>query len=672
MAAELRQAISKGRYASSLTDIDKGDYSKVWLGIEPHHIHTFENGKTYSDSSKDKRVLIQIGVYIDARELGAQLEHLLSLQHSEQYPLSLTELLNRTNSLNWPPHAPYTTRIRTPEADLRLLNIWTDRCISHHPSTCEKTATSTISTVRLIDVQEKRVVDAPGNVSWIALSYCWGGPQRHCLRKGNLKHYQQVGALTENVLPPVIVDAMTTTAALNERYLWVDSMCIVQDDEFDKTKFLSVMDTIYALAVVTIINAATADVNAQSGLPGIRNPSPRRTQEPFQINGAWLTETLDPAHGSFQGYLDKSIWSTRGWTFQEGLLSRRCLIFTPEQIFWQCQKSSWCEGTFWERDDELQIYRHYFANNLLASLLQPLGRGWAETYLAIMQKYLSRAFTSEADRLHALTGILRVLERSTGEEFFWGFPTTRLEHGLAFTPENPVIRRKDHHNFIDTQGQLVFCPFPSWSWVGWTGSSNMDSLRDSITTGTLGLRFFRLSEDGIPVRVDLPPSPTKKFDDGDIHQQTRYPLDAIHTWIDKDRQEVSTADVPSSIFVQNHLIQSLLCFWTSTATLRITQRGWNNYYNEPHVVLSSGDTEFAGLWGRSIKNFNFPDFGKFVVVGAEKLRMSRGRDLTLKLLLVETHPQNRFVIQRQHLVTNVRESDWEKLHDREWELIFLA
>lgn len=454
----------RNRCAESIAKILPADYERVWIGIEPHEIHTFENGRTYREVSKDQRVLIQISFYLDPRTISQKFEYFLYLQQSEEHPMHLSDLLDQTHSLEWPTHKPYEGRIRPPEADQRLFKRWKDQCIELHNGVCSKTNIPAISAIRLVDVTHRCLVYLPGDVSWVTLSYCWGGPQEHSLRNDNLADYRTPGALTEEILPPVIFDALIATEALGERYLWIDSLCIVQDDEVDKANYLSVMDTIYAHAVVTIVNAASGDTS--SGLPGIRKPVHRRTQQPFELNGAWLTEALDPGHSSYGGYLDRCKWSTRGWTFQEGLLSRRCLIFTADQIYWQCQKSSWCEGSFWERSDNLQIYRHFLGSNLLTSLVNPMIADWVPLYLSILEKYPQRDFTSESDCLHALTGVLRVLQRSTGEDHFWGLPINKLEHALAWTGSSPRARRESHHKFVNSEGKLISCAFPSWSWIG--------------------------------------------------------------------------------------------------------------------------------------------------------------------------------------------------------------
>lgn len=454
----------KNRRSESFVKILPTDYERVYMGIEPHYINNFERGRTYSDASKDQRVLIRITVYIDPRDISREFDYFLYLQGSSEQAPRLPDLLDQTHSLEWPTHKPYEARIRPPEADLRLCKRWKDHCVEIHKGICEEIKAPGISTIRLVDVKLRCIVHLPANVPWVALSYCWGGPQEHSLRKDNLADYGTSGALTEERLPPVISDALIATNAIGERYIWIDSLCIVQDDELDKAKYLSIMDAIYAHAVLTIVNAASGDTS--SGLPGIGQSIHRRAQQAFQINGIWLTETLDPGHNSYAGYLERCTWSTRGWTFQEGLLSRRCLIFTEDQIYWQCQKSTWCEGSFWERDDDLQIYRHFHGDNLLTSLADPTIKNWAPLYITIVQKYVQREFTSESDVMHALTGVFQVLKQLTGEDHFWGLPINVLEHALSWTGSGPPSRRESHHKYVSSGGKLLSCPFPSWSWIG--------------------------------------------------------------------------------------------------------------------------------------------------------------------------------------------------------------
>jgi hypothetical protein len=104
------------------------------------------------------------------------------------------------------------------------------------------------------------------------------------------------------------------------------------------------MASIYGLASVTIIQAS--GLSADSGLPGIQGTPRHKVQVPFTIKGVTLLETLDPAvPEESMSYLGE-YWNTRGWTFQERLVSGKVLIFTPEQVYWEWEKAAWCEDSF--------------------------------------------------------------------------------------------------------------------------------------------------------------------------------------------------------------------------------------------------------------------------------------------------------------------------------------
>jgi hypothetical protein len=102
---------------------------------------------------------------------------------------------------------------------------------------------------------------------------------------------------------------------LGERYLWVDSLCIVQDDEDDERYFVPNMDTIYQNAVVTII--ALSGKTSDAGLAGVRLGSRSCEETPFTIQGTPILASFDPATKiSWSNYLGDSIWDRRAWTFK--------------------------------------------------------------------------------------------------------------------------------------------------------------------------------------------------------------------------------------------------------------------------------------------------------------------------------------------------------------------
>ncbi len=212
--------------------------------------------------------------------------------------------------------------------------------------------------------------------------------------------------------------------------------------------------------------------------------------------------------------------------------------------------------------------------------------------------------------------------------------------------------------------------------------------------GNLNLRFYRLDDNSNPIPLIKswpPPVDDTIYDDN--RQLIRYPASASHPWLDTTRQTVTAADVPP-ILTSSSLAPSLLCFWTSVAVLRIESRGWNGYWNEPHIVLCDPDSnvEFAGRWAGGgfdrrpeqgqgqENNLGLPEFGKFIVIGATRQRMSHGGELTLTLLMVEPETSDGeaevaagLVWRRRHLIKEVIESHWEKLQGTlKWELVFLC
>ena len=222
----------------------------------------------------------------------------------------------------------------------------------------------------------------------------------------------------------------------------------------------------------------------------------------------------------------------------------------------------------------------------------------------------------------------------------------------------------------------------------------MSVLRPTVTMGTLGLRFYRLDDEGNPtplLQTWPPPADDKTYDD--TRQLMRYPTSATHPWLDKTRQIITSADIPPFL-ASSSLAPSLLCFWTSVAVLRIEQHGWHAYWNEPHITLCDpgGDVELMGRWspggfdrrierhGEQVVNLNLPEYGTFVVVAARRQRMSHGGRLTLTLMMVENvvgdgeaAAEASVVCRRRYLVNEIRESDWEKLQGtKRWELVFLS
>lgn len=658
--------------------------TEISVGFDTDRAETLEPQELPYNDENPQTTINRASVWVDKRQAGGKFVYKGFLQRAGvTAPSHVSDMLISGNLQG---SEPYTARLRPLKADIQLFKFWRDYCTNNHGEICRKSeltpkvARST-SSIRLVDLARDCIItlDSSEHVSWVALSYVWGEAQVHALKKDNYASYHQPGALNAKNIPSTIFDAMTVTREMGEDYLWVDSLCIIQDDEDDKLRYIPAMDIIYGQATFAIINAAVDKVS--SGIPGVDAASPRASQDSFEVNGVWLTVSLDPPYDRLQGYLQNSAWNTRAWTYQECLLPRRSLIFTQEQAYWQCLGASWCEDVSWEQNPREHpiMYRHCLGKDAIsqATMRSLFGDGsihWSQIFTMALEQFLERHLTSEGDRLSALTGILRVLEHSQGQEFLWGMPKSRVELSLSWTGGGSLKRNTDRHAI--TPGG-VSSPFPSWSWAGWFGSHvTMDVDSVHAITGLLPIRFYRLGHDGapIPIHEDLCGTVSQFRNDtdaklgSDATRIPRYPDAVEHTWMDKSKTKITTPDIPRGIRLSD-AAPALLCFWTSTATLNIHQDPHKTQLGVLDTTLSDGKTAIHGFWTYKEPRLGVNQ-GKFIVVGAAIERPSRGGRRLLNILLVEEDSDG--MCYRRHLVKNVLESSWEGLKDSKWEIVCLG
>lgn len=165
---------------------------------------------------------------------------------------------------------------------------------------------------RVIDVDAMCIVYAPPRCRYIALSYMWGtrNKSRLVLTTRNEDSLMQPGALinTRDSIPNTILDAISVVRRLQERYLWVDSLCLLQDDSDELQDCVAIMNLFYETAILTIVAADGED--AWVGLRGV-SPTPRQSS-PFVreiVPGLKMTTLTD-----MDVLLRRSTYSTRAWT----------------------------------------------------------------------------------------------------------------------------------------------------------------------------------------------------------------------------------------------------------------------------------------------------------------------------------------------------------------------
>lgn len=261
---------------------------------------------------------------------------------------------------------------------------------------------------------------------------------------------------------------MTACTQLGRRFLWVDRLCIIQDDLDDKAKQISAMDRIYRAAQYVIVAYGSADMH--SGMSGISRPRPQ-TQMRVQVSGLTLTSDAfdDFCDPDFKGcgYIE------RGWTYQEFELARRKLCFRNMQAFLECRhgrKEEYHQG-FGDNGDENQTVRR----------VSPL----FSQYTAHIQIYSRRQLSFYSDAIAAITGVLQWLYEGKGE-ILSGLPTVHFDRALLWYHDPADLNRPPNAGF------------PSWSWAYSLGTRGKLVFRDALFRGHASFRSYEFCGTLVP------------------------------------------------------------------------------------------------------------------------------------------------------------------------------
>ncbi|KAH7346243.1 heterokaryon incompatibility protein-domain-containing protein [Rhexocercosporidium sp. MPI-PUGE-AT-0058] len=352
--------------------------------------------------------------------------------------------------------------------DTRLFKSWKDRCIQEHGRDCSPHHNSPSFSARprlLIDVENLCLVRSTLTMNYIALSYVWGHIESFRTMKANVRDLQVKGALLTAIeskkIPRTIIHALHVTKLAHEKYLWVDALCIVQDDWATKDGELNDMSAIYANAMITIIAAGGS--NAGYGIRGLKGISePRSVEQPvYQLSNR---TSMVPAGRTT---MKETRWLTRAWTYQEHLFSSRRLVFGCDRTLWICKQAIWSE-------DIDHINGPMRACYPLKSRVEELllhSKPWPSlsNYLCIVNNYNKRKLTFPEDVAAAFSGIMASLRPQFPAGFMFGLPETFFDAALLWTPESKVKRR------VSTKAAEIAperSGLPSWSWMGWHGEIN--------------------------------------------------------------------------------------------------------------------------------------------------------------------------------------------------------
>lgn len=371
-------------------------------------------------------------------------------------------------------------RVPHEKIDVDVLRQWITKCDSLYGMLPETEGFSPthqcMPSFRLIDVIEERVVESSIRCRFLALSYVWGGRQKFQSTKRNQRLLEQRYSLRDADLPLTIRDAIALVREIGERFLWIDSLCITQDDNDYKMTQIRLMDQIYNNAVAVIV-CATGE-NAEAGLIGFRSFSRKWTQYTAAIQGLTVANYAERTYSLEEIWGSK--WRSRAWTFQEEMLARRQLTFTSNEV-----KFESAEGEFSEQfHDPLSRPPHLERSDetdshwTQSSLQRRFSSGETfEKYTYLISEYSARKMSYSTDALNAIEGVLTYLKSRFPGGFVYGLPYAYLNTALIWEPFGPVKRRRH-----PTSGAPIF---PSWSWAGWECKISYNNAQESRAKGIL-------------------------------------------------------------------------------------------------------------------------------------------------------------------------------------------
>lgn len=380
----------------------------------------------------------------------------------------------------------FTAQVVPPYFDPSVAKGWICHCREHHQKTCFSQQDAVVTNLNLINCEYLAVEQGRPQVPYVALSYVWGSSTA-CGQYSLESTFGGASSLP-SVLPPVILDAIAVTKSLGFRYLWVDKFCIDQVNNDVKHDQITHMDSVYENAEITII--AAAGVDEAHGLPGVRSKA-RSTQPVARIGGLTVLSTMTDIQDSIRS----SRWFTRGWTFQEALLTRRRLVFTEEQVYFECGAMN-CSESFSGSIDALhQEYGSTSPQYLRAGMFER--SGWQKfvgfrgrpgdtlnifiRYLTAVEDYTARELRFDQDSLTAFAGIIKKFERAREPIIqLWGIPTTIKRRQLTERCFVEALCWSHAHSCWDSLLRPIRRPdFPSWSWAGWAGKVKYAKVSDS-------------------------------------------------------------------------------------------------------------------------------------------------------------------------------------------------
>lgn len=364
---------------------------------------------------------------------------------------------------------PGLARLKQPSPEtrsqksLKFFEDCLERCTENHKS-CQRGDTLLPKRVldigpsdgSLIKLRETRFRETG---RYAALSHCWGNLDIPRTVVDNFR--DRLSGIDWDELTQVYKDAVTLARMLNIPYLWIDSLCIIQqgDDYHDWNTEARKMGSYYSNAYFTISSASAPD----GSYSFLTDRDPKFLPATFKLfehdpDSPTVCARLIPRREEKRSDLFGKI-STRAWCWQENVLSTRVLHFIPTELIWECKSELLSECNY--RPDN--IYAMGLINALKGVELDPMTK-----WHSLIQAYSQRSITKQSDRLTAVSAVAEKISAYIRSEYCAGLWGSDLPRQLLWE-----VPRQQSSEYLRPW------PFenahPSWSWASVEGPLRLGS-----------------------------------------------------------------------------------------------------------------------------------------------------------------------------------------------------
>jgi hypothetical protein len=324
---------------------------------------------------------------------------------------------------------------------LDLAKSWLKRCVELHRYCQTRSPEKFDYPTRLLNIGSgvlklALASEISNRAPYATLSHCWGKSMPLKLLNDNFANFR-IG-ISHSELCKTFNDAIIVARHLGINYIWIDSLCIIQDNPEDWLQESAKMSSVYSCSTINIAATGAKDGTIGCFFKGLWNfqlPIPMRKETRF-----WEFSLSHPYRK-----LNNEPLLDRAWVFQERFLAPRTLHFTSSQIFWECEGGYGCgmspmEESPWGRWDADQFPRSSH-----------------KSWHLIVSSYSKGMLTYATDRLVAISGVARWLQAQNKDDYLAGMWRKDLESQLCW--------RADYHSLSRPKVYLA----PSWSWASILG-----------------------------------------------------------------------------------------------------------------------------------------------------------------------------------------------------------